>query len=185
MGLDTKKTTLPKEVADAINGYVERFLKNEDWDQIARDIVDYKDKLSSADNIMDIGLPKGIKGIEQYTQDLAIFGNNQRLPGHIAAGIFYNKCLKLYEDTESIPITSGMKIKVFYLRRKFGRFKSIALPVDGENIPEWFMNEFADIVDTKAHLQRLVDNPLQNIIKAIGLVAPTKQGLLTDSLLEF
>ena len=185
MGLDTKKTTLPKEVADAINGYVERFLKNEDWDQIARDIVDYKDKLSSADNIMDIGLPKGIKGIEQYTQDLAIFGDNQRLPGHIAAGIFYNKCLKLYEDTESIPITSGMKIKVFYLRRKFGRFKSIALPVDGENIPEWFMNEFADIVDTKAHLQRLVDNPLQNIIKAIGLVAPTKQGLLTDSLLEF
>ena len=52
-----------------------------------------------------------------------------------------------------------MKIKVFYLTRKIGRFKSIALPVDGENIPKWFMDEFVDLSTVLGELSRkLGDN---------------------------
>jgi DNA polymerase elongation subunit (family B) len=186
MGLDTKKTTMPKEVANKINGFIERFLKGEEWATIAIDIINYKDELADFQkDVMAIGLPKGIRGIEQYTADLAIFGDGQRLPGHVAAGIFYNKCREARDDNESLKIITGMKIKVFYLTRKIGRFKSIALPVDGESVPQWFIDDFVDIIDVDAHLERLVDNPLQNIIKAVGLVSPTKQGQLTDSLLEF
>ena len=77
---------------------------------------------------MYIGLPKGVKGVENYTKSLEL-DKDARLPGHVAAAIHYNLALQKYEDKESIEITSGMKIKVFYLKQKIGKFKSIAVPV--------------------------------------------------------
>ncbi len=183
MGLDTKKTTLPKEVSAKLNGFVERLLKGEEWDIIATDIVDYKDMIETTDDIMSIGLPKGVKKVEEYTQNLKIYGDGARLPGHVAASIFYNMCREEFGDKDSMPIVSGMKIKVFYLNKKYGRFKSIAIPVDIEQIPEWFLKEF--VVARDMHIERLVDNPLQNIFKAIERDVPTKQGLVVDSLLDF
>lgn len=183
MGLDTKKTTMPPEVSKELNHFVERLLKGEEWSVIAEDIVAYKDSLETTDDIMTIGLPKGVKNVEKYTQELKIHGDGVRLPGHVAASIFYNICREEFEDKESMPIVSNMKIKVFYLSQKYGRFKSIAIPVDIEQVPKWFLNEF--VVDRQAHIERLVDNPLQNILKAIDKDVPTKQGLVVDSLLDF
>lgn len=183
MGLDTKKTTLPKHIADKLNEFIERYLKGEDWDTIAQGIVEYKDALLNTDNILDIGLPKGIKGVEDYTKEFLRQGNDTRLPGHVAAAIHYNQCLETYNDKGSVPITSGMKIKVFYLNKKYGKFKSIAIPTDTQEAPRWFTENFT--VDYDAHIERLVDNPLQNILNAIGKKTPTKQDLLVNSLFEF
>jgi len=182
MGLDTKKTTLPKEVSKKLNGFVERYLKGESWDTIATEIVDYKDELYNTNNVMFIGLPKGVQNVEKYTRN---YNNGEKtfLPGHVAASIFYNICRKNYNDKESLEIKSGMKIKVFYLNRTYGRFKSIAIPVDIEEVPTWFIDNF--IIDKEAHIERLVDKPMNNIIKAIGKQTPSKQSLFTDSMLEF
>lgn len=182
MGLDTKKTTLPKHVSTNLNNFIGRYLKGEEWDVIAPEIVSYKEQLGSTEDIMSIGLPKGVKGVEDYTQRFKV-DNNTFLPGHVAASIFYNMCLEQFNDKESTPIMSGMKIKVFYLTQTYGRFKSIAIPVDIEQIPSWFIQNFS--VDRNAHITRLVDKPLGNIIKAIGKVPPSRQSLLVDSLLEF
>lgn len=182
MGLDTKKTTLPAAVSIKLNGFIERLLKGDTWEDVSSDIVDYKDELRNSKNIMDIGLPKGCNKIESYTKDLAI-DPNARLPGHVAAAIFYNQCLKAYKDKTSLPITSGMKIKVFYLTTRQGKFKSVAIPTDSEVIPDWFLSNFA--VDKDAHIERLVDNPLSNILKAIGKASPSKQSLFVDSLMTF
>jgi DNA polymerase elongation subunit (family B) len=183
MGLDTKKTTLPAEVSKTLNKFVERLLKGESWESIAEDIVEFKSEITTTTDVMSIGLPKGIKGIEEYTDLLKTFGDGQRLPGHVAAAIHYNQCLERYEDKENLPITSGMKIKVFYLTQKYGRFKSIAIPTDTTSVPEWFLEHFT--IDRTLHVERLVDNPLQNIIKSVGYEVPSKQTLLVDSLLEF
>lgn len=182
MGLDTKKTTLPVEVAKRLNAFVGRYLKGETWERIEVDIVEYKEELTNTKDIMSIGLPKGIKGVEDYTMRYQA-DSTTRLPGHVAAGIFYNICLKQFNDKLSMPIMSGMKIKVFYLTQPVGRFKSIAIPVDAEEVPEWFLTNFS--VDKDAHIERLVDNPLGNIIKAIGKQVPSKQSLLVNELLEF
>ena len=182
MGLDTKRTTLPKKVSNKLNHFIERYLKGEEWESIEQNIVDYKDELLQSTNIMDIGLPKGVNNVEQYTSKLEQ-DPDTNLPGHVAASIFYNRCLKTYSDTESPVITSGTKIQVFYLTRKNGRFKSIAFPTDIERIPEWFFNNFE--IDKTAHLQRLVDNPLNNILKAINKETPSKQSLLNQNLLCF
>lgn len=183
MGLDTKKTTMPKDVSTKLNFFIERLLKGEDWDVLAQDIVAYKDELMNTKNIMSIGLPKGVQNVEDYTKDYQMFGQGAKLPGHVAASIHYNQCLKEFDDKESMPIKSGMKIKVFYLTQKYGKFKSIAIPVDIEQMPKWFEEKFS--VDRDAHLERLVDNPLQNILKAIKKEVPSRQSMLTDSLLSF
>lgn len=185
MGLDTKKTTLPKEMQKKLNSFIERYLKGEEWGTIAKDVVDLKDELEHSNDIMVMGLPKGVKKVEHYSEQLSIYGEGTRLPGHVAASIFYNKCLEEFEDRESLPITSGMKIKVFYLKRPFGKFKSIALPTDAEFIPTWFKDNFVHLIDKDAQIERLVDNPLQNIIKAINQPIPTKQTLIMDRLLIF
>jgi len=183
MGLDTKKTTLPKPIASKLNKFIEEFLKGRPWADIAQEIVVYKDQLWNTDKVMSIGLPKGVKGIEKYTAEYKKFGINARLPGHVAASIHYNLCLKLYNDKISIPITSGMKIKVFYLTQKYGKFKSVALPTDLEVVPQWFLDNFR--IDFDAHIERLVDKPLENILGAIGKKSPTRQDLFLDTVFEF
>ncbi|MDV7400690.1 hypothetical protein RZS08_55250, partial [Arthrospira platensis SPKY1] len=45
MGLDIKKTTIPRAVSDQIESFVERLLKGEEWSSVARSIVEYKDQL--------------------------------------------------------------------------------------------------------------------------------------------
>jgi len=196
MGLDTKKTTLPKVISTQLNKFIERFLKGEDWNVIAEDIVAYKDELLQ-NEVLAIGLPKGVKKVEYYLQQLQLYGSAVRLPGHVAASIFYNQCLEENHDKVSPPITSGMKIKVYYLKgqhcRSYGvnksvhvrKFKSIALPTDIEVVPDWFTNHFVPQLDYDAQILRLVDKPLDNILKAIQKEPPTKQSLFVDSFIEF
>lgn len=182
MGLDTKKTTLPVEVSDRLNGFIERYLKGEPWEDVSRSIVQYKEELTNSTDIMAIGLPKGVKNLEDYTYRYKA-DPTTGLPGHVAASIHYNQCLKEYNDKLSLPISSGMKVKVFYLSTKAGRFKSIAIPTDIEIVPAWFTENFT--IDIQAHIERLVDNPLSNILKAIGKRPPSKQSLIFDELVVF
>lgn len=182
MGLDTKKTNLPSGVGDTLNNFVARYLKGESWKSIAQSIVDYKNTLRYSQNIMDIGLPKGIKNVDKYSVIYRTQGKEARLPGHVAAAIHYNECLEKYQDKDSTPITSGMKIKVFYLKGNHGKFKSIAIPTDNQYPPPWFDN-FE--VDVEAHILRLVDNPLTNIIKAIGEQVPSQHTIQVQTAWEF
>ncbi len=182
MGLDTKKTTLPAAVSKELNKFIERYLKGETWEEISVSIVDYKATLEHTTDIMSIGLPKGIKNVEMYTDNLE-YDRKTRLPGHVAAAILYNQMLIEYEDRVSLPISSGMKIKVFNLKAPYGRFKSIAIPTDAEFVPEWFLENF--VIDRKLHVEKLVDNPLQNILKAVGKRPPSKMSLNVSAEWEF
>ncbi len=183
MGLDTKKTTLPVAVSKQLNKFIERLLKGETWEEISQSVVDYKHELLNSPDIMDIGLPKGVKKVEQYTEEYER-DHKCRLPGHVAASIFYNQCLREFDDKVSMQITSNMKIKVFRLKGKHnGRFTSIALPTDAEFVPDWFIENFS--IDKPSHILRLVDNPLTNILKAIGETPPTQDSLNFKSAWEF
>ena len=134
---------------------------------------------------MDMGLPKGIRGIEDYTQRWKNKEPDLRIPGHVSAAILYNMCLETYGDKESQKIVSGSKIKTFYLTEKFGNFKSIALPTDAKKLPDWFIEHFEGIIDRDAQGLRLIDSPLKHILGAIGEKIPTRKTLLFDSLVEY
>jgi DNA polymerase elongation subunit (family B) len=185
MGLDLKKTTLPKPVATKLTGYIKRLLAGEEWLSIARDIVDYKAELSNFENLLEMGLPKGVNKVEEYTERYEIEGTKARLPGNAAAAIFYNINLKDYGDVDNMPISSGTKIKVYYLKNKIGKFSSIAIPTDMEILPQWFIENYIPRIDKDKQISRLVDNPLDNILKALSLKSPTSQEIHAHDLFEF
>lgn len=181
MGLATKKTTLPKVLQDKLNKILENYIKTEDWETLATKVVELKQDLENTKDVTILGLPKGVAQVEFYT-NLLNTNDSATIPGHVRASILYNEKLKEYNDTESFPITSNMKIRVYYLKNPKDKFKSIALPTDLDMIPDWFSN--FDI-DRNAQITRLVDKPLTNILEAIGKVPPSKQTVLVDTLLEF
>lgn len=185
MGLQIKKTNIPKPIAIKLTKFIERLLKGDDWRTIQEEIVEYKEEILESKDIMDMGLPKGIKGIEDYTDRWKRKEPDLRLPGHVSASIFYNTCLEHYGDKESQKIVSGSKIKTFYLTEKFGQFKSIALPTDTKKLPPWFSEHFEHLIDRDAQGLRLIDSPLKHILGAIGERIPTRKSLLFDSLVEY
>jgi DNA polymerase elongation subunit (family B) len=186
MGLDIKKTTLPKIISSKLTDFIKRLLQGEEWKDIAIDIVNYKEALMSFDNLVDVGLPKNVNNLEKYDMVYRVDGVKARLPGNVAAAIHFNERLKEYDDHDTEMITSGMKIRVYYLKTKMlGKFTSIALPSDIEHIPDWFMENFVPQIDKTKQLSRLVDNPLQNILKAIDVAVPTAQTVHADELFNF
>lgn len=185
MGLQIKKTNIPKPIGVKLTKFIERLLKGDDWRTIQEEIVQYKEEILASTDIMQMGLPKGIKGIEDYTDRWERKEPDLRLPGHVSAAIFYNTCLEHYGDKESQKIVSGSKIKTFYLTEKFGKFKSIALPTDTKKLPTWFSEHFEHLIDRDAQGLRLIDSPLKHILSAIGERIPTRKSLLFDSLVEY
>lgn len=185
MGVQIKKTTIPKEVAEKLTEFVQQLLKGRNWTEIGKDIVDYKNYIINEAPITLIGLPKGINGLEDKEAEYKAGAKKLLLSGHAAASIFYNLCLDSYGDTESMRIMSGMKIKTYYLTKKFGRFNSIALPTDIKQIPKWFTEHFSGIIDRKRQADVLIDKPLASILTAIDKIVPTEQNMLYEELMEY
>jgi DNA polymerase elongation subunit (family B) len=184
MGLDLKKTIIPKEISKILSTYIRRLLMGEDWKEISKDIVQYKEELLTTDKVYKIGLPKGIGKMQEYLEKYNI-NPTTFLPGHVAASINWNRNLKERNDKTTMAINGGMKIRTFYLKKPEGRFKSIAIPTDIDFLPEWFVTDYVPNIDRKAQIKRLIDNPLENIIKALGWKSPTKKTLLMDQFLDF
>ena len=184
MGIALKKSTLPKEYQVQLSKFVEQILKKCNWDDVAQDIVDYKESLQQS-AILRIGLPIGVKNMVKYTNNWKNEGYKTFLPGNVAASVHWNIARERNNDNESIKITTGTKIKVYYLKTKYyNKFKSIAIPTDATEIPSWFTEDYLDDVDVEAQLFRLIDKPLLAILSAIGKDVPSKQQLSNNSLVE-
>lgn len=192
MGLEMRKTTTPKPIQKFLKEVVTRVLRDDNWDDIDEYILQQKSTVANKMDLMDIGLPKGCNGIEEYTPKFhenvqmgAKAKGKHRIPGHVSAAIHYNMMLNEYDDKESMPVVSDMKIKVFYLKSPVNGFKNIALPTDLEIVPDWFKENFDPIIDRKLHSQKLVDANLSHIFNAIGREVPTFQSKLFDTMFEW
>jgi DNA polymerase elongation subunit (family B) len=188
MGLDAKKTTTPRPIKAFLKKCVMDVLKGVPAKELDEYIVAYRDKIIDDVPLMEIGLPKGIKKIELYTEE---FRNNPRtrIPGHTSAALLYNEFRERYKDNQSLQISSGMKIKVFNFKYEFehdGRmFKSIALPTDTEEIPQWFADDFVPLIDRITHSKKLVDNMLHNMFDSIPRHVPTRHMQAIEEEFEF
>ena len=60
-----------------------------------------------------------------------------------------------------MPIVSGTKIKVFYLKKPRGRFTSIAVPTDLGKLPSWMIENPEFAVDVSKHETKLIDGILE------------------------
>lgn len=184
MGHAIRKTTLTPIVKKTLTDVIENYFKHHDWSKLNMDVVKFKNILETTKNFRDYGIPKKVNKVELYTNNLKD-NPNTLLPGGQAAAIFWNVCLKTYNDKESTPITSQMSVRVYYLRQKFGRFSSIAVPTDLLVVPEWFIDNILPLVDRNKQVSTMVDKTLTNICNAIGKQIPTEKAILADELLVY
>lgn len=182
MGLDIKKSNLPHYVQERLTDWVIRYIKGESWTSLENDLLSFKHDVRN-NSIMDLGIPKGVNKVEYYTEQYRQLGVKARLPGHVAASIMYNIQRDNFKSYSFPQITSGSKIRVFKLKQKVGKFKSIALPSDLEEIPEWFEENV--VLSMEEHIKSLIDNPLQNILDAVNKRVPTEQTQFLNTFLEF
>jgi hypothetical protein len=70
-----------------------------------------------------------------------------------------------------------------YLEENEYKLKSMAFPAETERFPVWFEQNFR--VDIKLSEEKMVDNKLNNIFKAINWEVPTRQSVFVNSLFEF
>jgi DNA polymerase elongation subunit (family B) len=182
-GLEMRKTTTPKPVKEFLETVITMLLKKAPMEELDQHIITFRDKTTLDVPFFELGLPIGVKNVESYTNDYKMNGDKAKLPGHVAASVHFNECLARYDDKITMPITSGMKIKVFYLKEKQGKFKSIALPTDIDIIPEWFIMDYQPLIDREKQADRLVDDNIRLIFKAIGKAVPTRQTVLTMDLI--
>jgi len=177
MGLDAKKTTTPRNVRKFLRQCVMDLLTGKPAAELDAYIMEYRDNVIDNVPIMDVGLPKGVKKVEMYTKEF-YSDHRTRLPGHVAASIFYNEMRDANGDTLSLQIVSGMKIKVFNfeydLEHRGRKFNSIALPTDTEILPLWFVRDFVPLIDRVKHSKKLVDNMLHNMFDSIPRHVPTR-----------
>lgn len=177
MGVDMRKTTTPRHIKAFLRKTCYDLLTGRPDLEIDNYIMEFRDTTIDVTPLVEVGFPKGIKKVELYTE--AFNGNPRtRLPGHVAASILYNDYRMLNNDVISLPITSGMKIRIFNFDTDFfhqGRmFNSIAIPTDAEEVPDWFLDEFAPRIDRIKHANKLVDNMLHNMFDSILRPVPTR-----------
>ena len=180
-GLQIKKTTMPKPIRERMTEVFADFLRGKEWDTAGLEILEYKEMLLKAE-LMKIGLPMRVKGIDSYIERMNNNEEGLSVPGHVRSSILWNKCLEEYNDTATMRIVSGMKIQVYYLKKPIGKFKAIALPVDLDVIPDWFNDHWMRQIDRNVQVQKLVDMKLKSMLLAINERIPTRKGLLIDEL---
>lgn len=185
MGHALKKTTLTPIVKERLTDAITEYFKTHDWKKLNRGVVRFKQFLEHEAKLEDYGIPKKVNKVEIYTEKLNNDEPDLRLPGGQAAAIFWNICVEKYEDKESPPISSQFPVKIYYLKKKIGRFSSIAVPADLITVPKWFIDNFVPLIDREKQVEKLVDLTLTNICDAIGKQVPTEKAVLADDLLVY
>lgn len=180
-GLQIKKTTMPKPIREFLTEVFASFLRGKSWDDAGLEILEFKERLIKQE-IMKLGLPQRIKNLESVVERLNSGEEGVKVTGHARASMLYNKCLEEYGDTASMRIVSGMKIQLYWLKKPIGKYKSIALPVDIDVIPEWFTEHWIRQIDKELQVKKLVDMKLKSMLAAINERIPTRKGLLIDEL---
>jgi DNA polymerase elongation subunit (family B) len=180
-GLQIKKTTMPKEIRNFLTDAFADFLRDKPWDEVGLSILEFKEQLRDAE-WMRIGLPQRVKALDDYVARLNSGEEGVRVTGPARACMLYNQCLDEYGDKSSLRIVGGMKVMLFYLKKPIGKYKAIALPVDIEEIPEWFTEHFTRLIDRDLQVTKLVDKKLKSMLEAINERIPTRKGLMIDEL---
>lgn len=189
MGSDIKLSSTPLPVKNFLKAVTMKILWGEDRLEIEDYIIKFRDTLTDSEyvNVLEYASRTSVKVLEDYTaaynrlEKTGIGKTN--MPGNVRATINYNEMLKLFNDRESLPITSGSKIKVLYLLPNEHKLTSIAFPSEMEDLPGWFTDHFK--VNIKLTEQKLIDKKLGNIYHAIGWQVPTRQTQFVNKMFNF
>ena len=193
-GSEIKKADTPKIIQQFLKDLMGLLLDGQAYPAIEEFVNRRrKDLLGKDGDIFSMGVSKQVNNLDAFYAawtragkpakgKLSINGNPQNVPGHVRAAMNYNSLVQQHEEGAKL-IKSGDKVIIFYLKPNADGMKSIALPADAYEFPQWFDEHF--VVDKKLTEQKMIDNKLDGIFEAMGWEVPTPQRALVNKLLKF
>lgn len=189
-GSEIKKADTPKVIQAFLKKTVDMILGGSSYDEVSDYILKQrKEILRNKDNLFAIGVAKQVNNLDHYYAEylnpgtmFSASGRKLTVPGHARAALNYNHLINIF-DKGARPIKSGDKVAIFYVKENQFKFKAIAFPSEFTKFPKWFTENFA--IDVKLTEDKMFDNKLKGIFKALGKDVPTPQSVLTNSILEF
>ena len=146
-----------------------------------------KDLVFKVENPIVLGAAKGINNLDGYyaewTRTEKPNLGKVKMPGHVRAAVNYNEIVQHFEGTSGKLLKSGDKGLVFYLRPNEFGLKSIAIPIDFEQFPPWFDENF--VIDRKLTEEKMIDSKIEGTYEALGWEIPTPQKTLANKILKF
>ena len=116
-GVEVVRTTMPNAIKPAVKQIIKTMLLTKnltDTNKILNETYETFKKLP----LEDISFVSGIKNFEKYSAQCHDFKVVKGMPNHVKAAYFYNTlCKKLGVEKKYEAITSGDKIKYFYVRK--------------------------------------------------------------------
>ena len=181
MGMDTQRADTPKAIQDFLKEVLQKVLE----DGTEKEVVEYIREFRTQMKLLlpwKKGTPKRVNNLSTYADKVAAKGK-VTVPGHVRASLNWNSLRKMHGDNYAIQIMDGQKVIVCALKPNPLNFKSVALPIDEFNIPDWFKElPFDDALME----EKLIDQKLDNIIGALNWnLGVSKLSTNFTSLFEF
>lgn len=187
MGSEIKKSDTPKVIQKFLKHISMELLNGATYKELEVYINNFRGEFKNEIDILDLGVSKSCNKLTTYSTEYKTFEEpgirKVRLPGHVRAAINYDTCKTIFKDDLSKPITSGNKIKYFYLKKNMYGFTSIAFPSDISHMPQWFIDNFD--IDIDKIENKLIDLKVKNLFDALGWSTPTQQSTFNDSIFEY
>lgn len=147
-----------------------------------------------ASNPISLGTAKGINNLDAYyaawiragkptTGKVEIRNEPKNVPGHVRAAMNYNELAVEFEGSQAKLLKSGDKGLIFYLKPNAHQLKSIAIPIDFDEFPSWFNENFS--LDLRLTEQKLIDSKIERIYAALDCPIPTPQSAIAKKLMRF
>jgi DNA polymerase elongation subunit (family B) len=167
MGLDLKRSDTPAVVQDFLKDILDDLLTNKSKEHIIEHIIQFKKEFSSKPS-WEKGTPKRVNNLSKYRKVMKTEIDDKRngkkvptIPGHVRAAVNWNHLRKLNNDNYSMEISDGMKTIVCKLKDNPLGYKSVSIPTDESNIPDWFK---VLPFDNALMETTIIDNKVENLL---------------------
>ena len=161
-GLDIVRSSFPPAFQKFMTNILKAILHDIDKEKIDNFILGFKKKLDT-NEIIDISLPSGVKGIKKYSYKSNkgdIFTKMKSgAPVHVKASVSYNDLLRHFNANHLEPIRNHSKIKWVYLKSNPFHLDTIAYK--GYDDPDEIMDFISKYIDR----DKLFDRALTKKIK--------------------
>jgi hypothetical protein len=176
MGLDLKRADTPKIMQKFLESFLLKLLNNTSKEELIELLRVFRTDEFRKLKPWEKGTPKRCNGITDHqTKQMSQLRNvvikpkskDKRvvIPGHVQAGINWNRLREQNGDLYSMAIQDGQKVIVCKLIQNNMGMTSVAYPIDQTHLPEWFTSLPFDIDQME---EDIIDAKIKNLIGCLG-----------------
>jgi DNA polymerase elongation subunit (family B) len=181
MGLDLKRADTPSYMQDFLKDILMGVLTDTPIDDLYERTKRFREEFVDKDG-WEKGTPKAIKSFSDFLKRFETGDTSKTIPGHVRAGINWNRMCDVYDDRFAMRCTDGTKVIMCALKKNALGMERIAYPIDEPHLPDWF-KELP--FDHEAMEETIIDKKLDNLIGVLEWDINKTKNFMAEDLFVF